>query len=181
MGFYSYGLSVWRDSRNVVTVGHGGGLPGFGSQYYFSPGHGIGVFAFTNLRYGPVYGRTGKALALIVERANLGPPPVDVSAILAKRYLQVAQLVQSWDTHLGSTIAADNFFLDRSREEWMKHSREKLDPIGKITEVGPISAENKLRGAFTLIGERGTVNVKFTLTPEHEPKVQEIELAPAKQ
>jgi hypothetical protein len=34
---------------------------------------------------------------------------------------------------------------------------------------------------FRLIGERGKVDVKFTLTPEHDPKVQEIELTPAKQ
>lgn len=178
--FYSYGLSVWRDSRDVVTVGHGGGLPGFGSQYYFAPDHGVGVFAFTNLRYGPVYGRTGKALAMLVERADLGPRPVPVSPILAARHAQVAQLVQSWDAALGSAITADNFFLDRSRADWIVHAREKLDPIGKITAVGPIEAENQLRGSFPLIGERGTVNVKFTLTPEHEPKVQDIELTAAK-
>jgi len=181
VSFYSYGLNVLRDSRDVVTVGHGGGLPGYGSQYYFSPDHGVGVFAFTNLRYGPVYGRTGKALSMLVERADLGPRPIEVSPILAKRYPQVAQLVQSWDTQLGSAIVAENFFLDRSREDWMEHAREKLKSIGKVTSVGPISAENKLRGAFALIGEHGKVNVKFTLTPEHEPKVQEIELTPAKQ
>lgn len=180
VGFYSYGLNVLRDSRDVVTVGHGGGLPGFGSQYYFSPDHAVGVFAFTNLRYGPVYGRTGKALSMLVERADLGPRPIAVSPILAKRYSQVAQLVQSWDAQLGKTIVAENFFLDRSREDWMAHAREKLEPIGKITSVGPIDAENALRGSFALIGERGKVNVQFTLTPEHEPKVQEIELTPEK-
>ncbi|WP_313168231.1 serine hydrolase domain-containing protein [Massilia oculi] len=181
VGFYGYGLNVLRDSRDVVTVGHGGGLPGYGSQYYFSPGYGVGVFAFTNLRYGPVYGRTGKALSMLIERADLGPRPIEVSPILAARHPQVAQLVQSWDAQLGSAIVAENFFLDRSREDWIKHAREKLEAIGKITSVGPISAENRLRGAFALIGERGKVDVKFTLTPEHEPKVQEIALTPSKQ
>lgn len=181
VGFYGFGLNVLRDSRDVVTVGHGGGLPGYGSQYYFSPDYGVGVFAFTNLRYGPVYGRTGKALAMLVERADLGPRTIDVSPILAERYPQVAQLVQSWDTQLGSAVVAENFFLDRSREDWIRHAREKLQPIGKITSIGPISAENRLRGAFALIGERGKVDVKFTLTPEREPKVQEITLTPVKQ
>ena len=179
--FYGYGLNVLRDSRDVVTVGHGGGLPGFGSQYYFSPHHGVAVFAFTNLRYGPVYGRTGKALSMLVERADLGPGPIDVSPILATRHRQVAQLVQSWDAQLGNAIAADNLFLDRSREEWIEHARERLEPIGKVTSVGPVSAENRLRGTFALIGEHGKVNVHFTLTPEHEPKVQEIALTPVKQ
>ena len=61
------------------------------------------------------------------------------------------------------------------------HARDTLAPIGRITSVGPIEAENRLRGTFPLVGERGTVNVKFTLTPEREPKVQEIELTPVKQ
>lgn len=181
VSFYSYGLGGLRDSRDVLIVGHGGGLPGFGSQYYFAPDHGVGVFAFTNLRYGPVYGRTGKALAMLVERADLGPPVVAVSPVLALRHPQVAQLVQSWDASLGNAIAAENFFLDRSREEWVTHAREKLDPIGKITSVGPLKAENRLRGSFALVGERGAVDVKFTLTPEREPKVQEIELTPVRE
>ncbi len=181
VAFYGHGLVWQRDSRDVVTSGHSGGLPGFGSQYRFAPDHGVGVFAFTNLRYGPVYGPTAKALAILVERADLGPRPIPVSPILATRHLQVAQLLQSWDASLGSAIAADNLFLDRSRPDWIAHAREKLEPIGKITSVGPIKAENGLRGTFALNGERGTVNVKFTLTPERDPKVQEIELTPAKQ
>jgi len=181
VSFYGYGLVWQRDSRSVVTSGHSGGLPGFGSQYRFAPEHGVGVFAFTNLRYGPVYGPAAKALAMLLERADLGPRPVPVSPILATRHTQVAQLVQSWDASLAGAIAAENLFLDRSREDWIAHAREKLEPIGSITSVGPIKAENGLRGSFLLNGERGTVNVRFTLTPEREPKVQEIELTPVKQ
>ncbi|RZA31129.1 MAG: class A beta-lactamase-related serine hydrolase [Lysobacteraceae bacterium] len=179
--FYNYGLDWTRDSRDVVTIGHSGGLPGFGSQFRFAPDHGVGVFAFTNLRYGPVYGPTNRVLSMLVERADLGPRLTPISPILATRHLQVAQLVQSWDASLASAIAAENLFLDRSRADWIVHAREKLDPIGKITSVGPIKADNALRGSFPLIGERGAVNVRFTLTPEREPRVQEIELTPAKQ
>jgi CubicO group peptidase (beta-lactamase class C family) len=182
IGFYGYGLTWARDSRDVVTTGHSGGLPGFGSQYRFAPDHGVGIFAFTNLRYGPVYGPTGKALHMLIERADLGPRPAPVSPILATRQGQVAQLIQSWDVALGNAITAENFFLDRSREDWIVEAREKLEPIGKITSVGPIKAENQLRGTFPLIGERGTLDVTFTLTPERDPKVQEIKIArPAKQ
>lgn len=178
--FYNYGLDWTRDSRDVVTVGHAGGLPGFGSQYRFAPDYGVGVFAFTNLRYGPVYGPTNRALSMLLERADLGPRPVVVSPILATRQAQVAQLLQSWDASLGSAIVAENFFLDRSRDDWIVHARDKLGPIGKVTAVGPLKPENALRGSFPLVGERGTVNVKFTLTPEREPKLQELELTPAK-
>ena len=177
--FYGYGLSWTRDSGNVVTVGHSGGLPGFGSQYRFAPQHGIGVIAFSNLRYAPVYAPTAKALDLLIERAGLVPRAVAVTAILATRQRQVAELIQSWDPALGEAITADNFFLDQSRADWLAETRAQLASIGAIMAVGRLTAENALRGSFALIGERGTLQVSFTLTPEREPKVQQLAVKPA--
>ena len=37
--------------------------------------------------------------------------------------------------------------------------------------------ENLLRGTFTITGERGELEVFFTLTPETNPKVQQFEIA----
>ena len=178
--FYGYGMNWTRDGAGVVTVGHSGGLPGYGSQYRFAPQHGIGVIAFSNLRYAPVYAPTAKALNLLIEHARLVTRAVAVSAILATRQRQVAELIQSWDPALGAAIAADNFFLDRSRDDWQATSREQLASIGKVTAVGPLTAENQLRGSFALVGERGTLEVSFTLTPEREPKVQYLDIKPAK-
>lgn len=181
VSFYGYGLSWTRDSRDVVVVGHSGGLPGYGSQYRFAPEHGIGVIAFTNLRYGPVYAPTSKALNTLIEKAKLPARSVPASPILATRQRQVAELIQTWDAGLGEAIAAENFFMDRSREDWIAHARAQLAPIGKVVSVGPVKAENQLRGTFALIGEKGTVDVFFTLTPEREPKVQQIDIkAPPK-
>jgi CubicO group peptidase (beta-lactamase class C family) len=177
--FYGYGLNWTRDAASVVTVGHSGGLPGFGSQYRFAPQHGIGVIAFSNLRYAPVYGPTAKALDLLIERAGLTPRAVAVSGILATRQRQVAQLIQSWDPALGAAITADNFFLDRSRDDWLATTRAQLASIGAVTAIGQLTAENALRGSFALVGERGTLEVRFTLTPEREPKVQFLDLNPA--
>ena len=179
VAFYGYGLTWGRDSRDVVIVGHSGGLPGYGSQFRFAPQHGIGIIAFGNLRYAPVYAPTIKALNILIERAQLAPRAVPVSAILAARQRQVAELVQSWDPALGAAIAAENLFLDRSREDWIAKAREQLAPIGKVISVGPIKAENQLRGSFPLVGENGTLDVSFTLTPEREPKVQYIDIKPA--
>jgi CubicO group peptidase (beta-lactamase class C family) len=177
--FYGYGLNWGRDSRDVVIVGHSGGLPGYGSQYRFAPQHGIGIIAFSNLRYAPVYAPTTKALNVLIEHARLEPRPIAVSPILAKRQGQVVQLVQTWDQALGAAIAAENFFLDRSREDWIAEAGKQLAPIGKVLSAGPIKAENQLRGTFPLVGENGTVDVSFTLTPEREPKVQYLDIKPA--
>ena len=175
---YGYGLRWVRDSRDLVMLGHGGGLPGFGSQFYFAPQHGVAVAAFSNLRYGPVYGPTGQAVNLLVDHAGLQPRAVAATAILLERQQQVAQLVQGWDEALGARIAAENFFLDRSRADWIRLAGEKLGAIGKVVSVGPIRAENRLRGSFPLVGEKGTLTVWFSLTPEREPKVQAIDLRP---
>lgn len=179
VGFYGYGLGWSRDSRDLVMLGHGGGLPGYGSQFQFAPQHGLAVMAFSNLRYGPVYGPTGRALSSLVERAELQPRAAMPTAILLERQKQVVELMQLWDEALGARIVADNFFLDRSRADWITHAAEKLAPIGKVTVIGPIKAENRLRGSFLLEGEKGKLNVWFSLTPEKEPKLQALELKPA--
>jgi CubicO group peptidase (beta-lactamase class C family) len=176
--FYSYGLNWTRDSAGVVTSGHSGGLPGYGSQFRFAPDHGVGVFAFTNLRYGPVYAPTGKALNLLIESGKLSPRPVVPAAILLTRQQQVAQLIQGWDEKLGRDITADNFFLDRSRKDWIKEAGEQLAKIGKVVSIGKITPENRLRGSFPIVGEQGVLKVFLTLTPERDPKVQQLDLTP---
>ena len=172
--FYGYGMTWTRDSRGTVMVGHAGGLPGFGSNYRFAPHHGIGVIALSNLRYGRVYKPTAAVLKDVIERASLPARTVATSAILARRQPQVLRLIQSWDEALGRAITADNFFLDRARAEWITHAGTRLAKIGKIVSIGALVPENRLRGAFPIVGEQGTLTVAFTLTPEKEPRMQDL-------
>ncbi len=176
VNFYGYGLDLTRDGQNVTTGGHAGGLPGFGSQFRFSPDHDIGVFAFSNLRYAPVYRPTSNALATLIEAGKLVAREVAPSPVLLARQQQVAQLLQGWDENLGREITADNFFLDRSRADWIKEAGVQFAKIGKVVAVGNIAAENRLRGSFPIVGEQGVIKVFFTLTPERNPKVQEVQL-----
>jgi len=46
-------------------------------------------------------------------------------------------------------------------------------------KVGEMHAENGLRGWFVLDGERGRLEVRFTLTPERDPKIQEYHIRAA--
>lgn len=175
VGFYGFGLRWVRDQKNATSIlGHSGGLPGYGSNYQFIPSHGVAVAAFSNLRYGPVWTPTGKAVMMLVEKAKLEGAPVVPAPVLLERQQQVAQLLQGWDQALGDAVVAENFFLDRSRGDWIVEARSKLAPIGKVLSVGPLKALNRLRGNFVITGETGAVDVFFTLSPEHEPKVQQI-------
>src|SRR5882762_1032190 len=53
---YAYGLSVSQDCRFNYIVGHGGGLPGYGSLMRWLPEYGVGLIAMGNLTYTPGFG-----------------------------------------------------------------------------------------------------------------------------
>ncbi len=173
---YGYGLSWSTDRKGVVQVGHSGGLPGFGSHYRFLPDHGLGVMAFSNLTYGGPSRANARVIALLLEKANLPRRIQPVSALLARRQAEVARLIVSWEPALADALAAENFFLDRTRDAWRERARETLAKAGAIRSTGALVAENQLRGTFPLVGERGRVDVFFTLTPEVEAKLQELQL-----
>ena len=176
VSFYGYGLGWNRDSRGVVTVSHSGGLPGYGSIHRFCPDHGVGVIAFANLRYGPVYDAAGVALKLLLERGGLQPRVVATSAILAERASQVATMIRSWDAELVGKVVADNFLLDRSLADWRALAAARFAAIGAVVRVEAVVPENQLRGRFVVVGEKGRLQVAFTLTPAAVPKVQELTL-----
>ena len=41
----------------------------------------------------------------------------------------------------------------------------------------PLAPDNQLRGRFSLLGERGRIEVFFTLMPEAVPKIQDLRLS----
>jgi CubicO group peptidase (beta-lactamase class C family) len=175
--FYGYGLGWTIDSRQIITLSHTGGLPGFGSHYRFLPDYGVAVIAFANRTYAPAGKPCLKAIDILLEHGHLQPRAISVSSILKTRARQISELITSWAQQSSDGIVAENFFLDKSRDDWAKKSRDTLAHAGKIQSVGPVTAENQLRGTFSLVGEKGRVNVHFTLSPELVPKVQELELS----
>lgn len=176
MAGYGYGLGVRKDCQGLTSIGHSGGLPGFGSNHSFFPDYGIGIISFVNLTYAPASAANVKALRLLVQQAELKPRQLPVSDILAKRKEQVVDLLRSWDSALGDEILAENFYPDFSREYRMREYEKLLAQSGEILSVGPIVPENQLRGTFILKGEKKDISVFFTLSPERIPKVQALEL-----
>ncbi|MFM7555663.1 MAG: hypothetical protein ACKPAH_10265 [Verrucomicrobiota bacterium] len=67
-------------------------------------------------------------------------------------------------------------FLDHSLETWRRETRALLEQMGPIRDREPLVPENRLRGRFRLIGERQSLEVFLTLTPEATPRIQEIKL-----
>jgi CubicO group peptidase (beta-lactamase class C family) len=174
---YAHGLRWNRDTAGLINLGHSGGLPGYGSNFRFYPALGLAVIAFANRTYAPMATANAKVAALLLEKVALparATPPDDI--LLTRQRALIALLDSGWDPALGAAVLAENFYLDRSRESWIAHTRTTLAAAGRLTATGPMIPENALRGTFTLTGETGLIDVFFTLTPEATPKVQELRL-----
>ena len=118
-----------------------------------------------------------KVAALLLEKAALparATPPDEI--LITRQRALIALLESGWDPALSAAALAENFYLDRSRASWVAHTRTTLAAVGRLTGIGELIPENRLRGTFTLTGETGLIDVFFTLTPEATPKIQHVSL-----
>lgn len=173
---YSCGLSWNADSKGNIWVRHAGGLPGFGSEYRFLPDHGVALIAFANLTYAPMTAINGQAMQLLLEKARLPARTPVASPWLRRRAEQVAAWIRSGEATVATAAFAPNLFQDRTESDRRAEIKNLVGQVGAIRETTAIIPENQLRGRFQLVGERGRLEVFFTLMPEAEPKVQELKL-----
>lgn len=180
---YGYGLGISQNCAFRHVVAHSGGLPGFGSQMRWLPDYGVGVIAFGNLTYTP-WGRTvTAAFELLAKTGALQPREVQPSAALVSAQKSVTELVTAWDNRLAESIAAENLFLDESRDRRRARVEELRAKVGacQATPEKFVYVENALRGQWTIACERGKLLTTVTLAPTMPPKVQflNVRLAPA--
>lgn len=173
---YAYGLGWSRDGDGREYVGHSGGLPGFGSQWRMLPEYGIGVIAFSNLTYANLGTPNWAVIDLMLTQAGVKPRQLPVSGILARRKAELVALLPAWSNADKNTIFAENFFPDESVADRRKASEALFTKIGKVVRVSELQPENQLRGRFQIEGERGTIDVFFTLTPESPALIQQLDL-----
>lgn len=174
-GGYGFGLSCQHNGR-WKRVGHGGGLPGFGSHMCWAPAHGVGVVALANVTYANVHDACGDALETLIDNAGIQPRKPLASTALRHAHEDLFRLLNCWNDDLAEQLFADNFFLDRDREHW----QADLDALRKIhgtfIATGDINAGNWLRGERRLNAERGWCLVWATLSPTVPPRVQTLKI-----
>ncbi|GAB3996201.1 serine hydrolase domain-containing protein [Spirosoma daeguense] len=172
---YGYGLGWSKNCAGQIGVGHSGGLPGFGSQWRILPDYGIGVVAYANLTYAGLGSVNTVVLDTLVALAKLQPHQLPVSPILAQRKAELVKLLPNWTNAEQSGIFAENFFPDRSVAIRRKQVQDLYVKVGTIRRVGDLVPENQLRGHFLLEGEKGNIDVFFTLTPENPALIQQLD------
>jgi CubicO group peptidase (beta-lactamase class C family) len=180
MGGYGYGLRISQNCTFTTIVSHGGGLPGFGSTMTWLPDYNLGIVAFGNLTYTGWGGVAINALEALVKKADLHPRRPQPSPALTDVRDKVSRLVTNWDDRLADTIAAENLFLDQTKDRRRAEIERVREGVGACTPgTGFDTVENALRGSWTMNCERGKLEVSITLAPTMPPTVQFLNVRPA--
>ena len=173
---YGFGLGYSKDCEGKTTIGHSGGLPGFGSQWVILPEYGIGVVSFANRTYAGTGSVNTRVLDTIIAIAGLKKMQLPVSPILQQRKNELIKLLPEWQNATSSGLFAENFFPDNPIITLQNEARRIFADAGRILKVQEFRAENQLRGSFILEGEKKNILVYFTLTPENPPLIQEYRI-----
>ncbi|GHM99681.1 hypothetical protein WSM22_11710 [Cytophagales bacterium WSM2-2] len=168
---YGFGLGWRQDCKGMVAVSHSGGLPGFGSIHILMPDHGVGIVAFSNLTYANMGAPAAQALDTLMQLAELKKRVLPVAPTLTKIQDQIIKIIPGWGEE-SDGMFAENFYPDISKDLRRKQLNDQLNKIGRVITVEKIKPENLLRGTFDIVGEKGTIEVSFTLTPDVDHKVQ---------
>ncbi len=175
-GGYGYGLGIRQTCDVNRIVSHTGGLPGFGSVMTWLPDYGIGVFAMVNLTYTSGSAVANEALSLLVKESGLEPRRPTPHPALIEARDSVNRLITEWDDALADRIAADNLFLDESKERRRRALDELSAKHGACRPDPDFDVENALRGQWTLTCDRGAMLASITLAPTMPPTVQHLEV-----
>ncbi len=138
------------------------------------PEYGVGIIAFGNLTYTGWGRMTTVAFDALVNTGGVRPrAPKPSDALIAARD-SVSTLIARWDDKLADTLAAENLFLDRSKDRRRAEIQRLQSTVGACrADVAAFDrVENALRGQWTLNCERGKLQVAITLAPTMPPKVQ---------
>ena len=177
---YGYGLSHTQTCQFRSMIAHGGGLPGYGSLMRWLPEYGVGIIAFGSLTYTGWGNTVSAAFDRLDRTGGLVPREVIPSAALVAARDDVSRLVAHWEDRLADSIAAENLFMDRSKDRRHKEIADLTAKVGQCTVPDKFDVvENALRGNWTMTCERGRLQVAITLAPTMPPKVQYMMVRPA--
>jgi CubicO group peptidase (beta-lactamase class C family) len=171
---YGYGLRISTDCRFERIVGHGGGLPGFGSYMMWLPDYGVGMFAMASLTYSGPSEPISRSLDVMLKSGGLRPRELPASPVLTQMREHLWSLWKSWDDAEAKKIVAMNFFLDAPSVQRRAEIEKIKSDVGECRVAGPVIPENWLRGQFNLTCAKGAVGVFFTLAPTQPPAVQHL-------
>lgn len=175
-GGYGMGLVVRDDLQLGRVVGHGGGLPGWGSFMSWLPERDVGFVGLANLTYAPIWRLSDTVLRLLADREALPSlPPRPTSGPLAEMADRLARLLARWDDAAAEALFSDNVFLDEAASRRRRAAAALAERCGPWTVTG-LEPEGLAAATFTLAGQRASASVTFSLAPLPTPRIQQYEI-----
>jgi CubicO group peptidase (beta-lactamase class C family) len=171
---YGLGLRVTSDCRFEHIVGHGGGLPGFGSYMAWLPEYGVGMFAMATLTYSGPAEAISLAWDAMSKTGGLKKRELPATPLQTRMREHILNLWKKWDDQEAKSIGSMNLLLDAPGEQRKAEIQKLKDEVGECGAAGPVMPENWLRGQFNMICAKGTVGVFFTMSPTQPPRVQHL-------
>lgn len=175
-GGYGYGLGWRQDCNGLIRISHSGGLPGYGSEWRIYPEYNMGIVSFANHTYGAPGFPNGVVLDTLIQLAGIRKRELPPSQILHQRKDEIMSLLPDFNDPESKKIFAENFWLDHDAASRQRDIKEVFRQAGKIVRVTDLKPENQLRGTFTIECEKEVVHVFFTLTPEREAYIQQLDI-----
>ena len=169
---YGFGLRVTSDCRFEHIVGHGGGLPGFGSYMAWLPDYGVGMFAMATLTYSGPAEAISQAWDEMQKTGGLRKRELPPTPLETQMRDHILNLWKRWDDGEARGIASMNLFLDVPVEQRQAEIANLKKEVGECSAASPVVPENWLRAQFNMKCAKGTVGVFFTLAPTQPPAVQ---------
>ncbi len=177
-GNYAMGFGVAVDCDLGLTLGHGGGYPGYGSYVLLLPDAGVGIFAFANRTYAGPTGPVWDAAIALHKAGYLKQSQPAPSADLANAYRAVAAMYKAGNVAAAGDVFAVNFLMDRDaagRARDLAALKEKVGDCDTSAAVNPTGAQS---GSFTWRCATGRVSGSVLLAPTVPARIQEIRLRP---
>jgi CubicO group peptidase (beta-lactamase class C family) len=173
---YGMGFRVAQDCDLGLTLGHGGGYPGYGSYLLLLPDYGVAIFAFANRTYAGPSAPVWQAALELKRRGALVPFSIPGSPALDASY-RVAQAMWTAGTlEPARQSLAMNFLMDRSAENWTREFARLKGEAGTCRTDATITATGALTGTFEWACERGHLQGQLLLAPTSPPTIQALRL-----
>lgn len=171
---YGFGLATHDNPVHGLTVGHGGGYPGFGSRMQWHPEAGVGVVAVANRTYAPLFVPTLSALHQLVGSGRRRSATAS-AALIAARDAALGVLVGGQPIAELSPLAV-NVALDRSLADRQADIDRAIARVGALGWDGSWTVHTPSEAVMWLDGVDGRVKVLLQLTPQARPEIQTLDV-----
>lgn len=176
---YGFGLATSVERDGARSIGHSGGLPGFGSHMEWLPAYGLGIVALSNRTYAPMRAAVREALRALRQSDSLPARPVEASPELVAARQAVLACYEAGDGQLTEPVVLPTYVLDRDDDRRPPDFAALRAEHGACLEAQAIRPTGRLHGSWRMRCERGSLEMTVMLGPTLPHRIQALLVTPA--